>query len=268
MIMESPKALVINESFLGFHEAKDQTALAMKQIIKSINDKNIPLNKCRGQGYDGANTMEGTGGVQKLIKDIEPNAVCVHCAAHNLNLVLNDAVGRAPPKEFATGHRWYSYATGSSSFHTPMPIAILVISRVFTRVNGFSINCVNATACCTNGPLGTGFAQRHDRDTSTKIYNKKKFVLFYKNLGGRDLSVLLTRVGAVSRGRAARTVVICLPVWGVGPRILSGKNKFKLSLGLLAKPELFWLRWGHRDRLPETETVPPKPGRMVTLHMH
>ncbi|GBP12640.1 hypothetical protein EVAR_10293_1 [Eumeta japonica] len=83
--------------------------------------------QCRGQGYDGANTMEGTGGVQKLIKDIEPNAVCVHCAAHNLNLVLNDAVrevlkfvkynvtifnDRAPPKEFATGHRWYSYATG------------------------------------------------------------------------------------------------------------------------------------------------------------
>ncbi|GBP61946.1 Zinc finger MYM-type protein 1 [Eumeta japonica] len=90
----NPKALVIKELFLGFHEAKDQTALAMsKQIIKSINDKNIPLNKCRGQGYDGANTMEGTyGGVQKLIKDIEPNAVCVHCAAHNLNLVLNDAV--------------------------------------------------------------------------------------------------------------------------------------------------------------------------------
>ncbi|GBP66433.1 hypothetical protein EVAR_88767_1 [Eumeta japonica] len=35
----------------------------------------------------------------------------------------------------------------SSSFHTPMPIAILVISRVFTRVNGFCINCVSATAC-------------------------------------------------------------------------------------------------------------------------
>ena len=90
----TPKALVIKESFLGFHEVKDQTALAMSnQIIKSINDKNIPLNKCRGQGYDGANTMKGTyGGVQKLIKDIEPKAVYVHCAAHNLNLVLNDAV--------------------------------------------------------------------------------------------------------------------------------------------------------------------------------
>lgn len=66
-----PKALVIKETFLGFHEVKDQTDLAMS-----------PLNKCWGQGYDGTNTMKGTyGGVQKLIKDVEPNAVYVHCAA-------------------------------------------------------------------------------------------------------------------------------------------------------------------------------------------
>lgn len=30
-------------------------------------------------------------GVQKRIIDKEPNAVYIHCAAHNLNLVLNDA---------------------------------------------------------------------------------------------------------------------------------------------------------------------------------
>ncbi|GBP80078.1 hypothetical protein EVAR_22001_1 [Eumeta japonica] len=61
-------------------------------LINSGGYKENLWRQCRGQGYDGANTMEGTGGVQKLIKDIEPNAVCVHCAAHNLNLVLNDAV--------------------------------------------------------------------------------------------------------------------------------------------------------------------------------
>lgn len=90
----TPRALVIKETFLGFHEVKDQTASEIsKQIIKSIDDKNISLHKCRGQGYDGANNMKGTyGGVQKLIRDIEPNAVYVHCAAHNLNLVVNDAV--------------------------------------------------------------------------------------------------------------------------------------------------------------------------------
>ncbi|GBP04903.1 Zinc finger MYM-type protein 1 [Eumeta japonica] len=144
---EIPKALVIKESFLGFHEVKDQTALAMsKQIIKSINDRNIPLNKCR------ANTMKGTyGGIQKLIKDIEPNAVYVHCAAHNLNLVLNDAVrevlkyvkynvtvfnDRAPPKEFAAGPRWYSYATGSTT-------------RVFRRKQALRGLC----ACSTKSPV-------------------------------------------------------------------------------------------------------------------
>jgi hypothetical protein len=31
-------------------------------------------------------------GVQKLVQDKQPLAVYVHCAAHNLNLVLNDAV--------------------------------------------------------------------------------------------------------------------------------------------------------------------------------
>ena len=89
-----PKALDMKEAFLGFHEVKDQTALAMSnQNMKSINDKNIPLNKCRGQGYNRANTMKGTcGGVQKLMNDIESNAVYVHCAAHNLNVVLNGAV--------------------------------------------------------------------------------------------------------------------------------------------------------------------------------
>ncbi|GBP05043.1 hypothetical protein EVAR_3389_1 [Eumeta japonica] len=65
-----------------------------------------------------------------------------------------------------------------------------------------------------------------DRDTSAEIHNEKKFLVFYKNLGGRDLSVLLTRVGAAPRGRAARSVVICLPVRGIRPRTSSGKNKF------------------------------------------
>jgi hypothetical protein len=31
-------------------------------------------------------------GVQARIKKVEPNALCVHCAAHNLNLVVNDVV--------------------------------------------------------------------------------------------------------------------------------------------------------------------------------
>jgi hypothetical protein len=33
-------------------------------------------------------------GVQKRIQAILPKAVYVHCAAHNLNLVINDAVSK------------------------------------------------------------------------------------------------------------------------------------------------------------------------------
>lgn len=49
----TPNALVIKDSFLGFHEVEDQTALTMSnQIIKSMKDKYVPLNKYRGQDYD------------------------------------------------------------------------------------------------------------------------------------------------------------------------------------------------------------------------
>lgn len=48
-----PKALVIEESFLGFHEVNFvKSCLSnIQPNYKSINFKNIPLNKCRGQGY-------------------------------------------------------------------------------------------------------------------------------------------------------------------------------------------------------------------------
>ncbi|CAF3411414.1 unnamed protein product, partial [Rotaria sp. Silwood2] len=41
------------------------------------------------QGYDGANVVSGQlGGVQKLIRDVVPRAVYVHCSNHSLDLVL------------------------------------------------------------------------------------------------------------------------------------------------------------------------------------
>ena len=38
-------------------------------------------------------------GVQARIREKEPLATYVHCAAHNLNLVLNDAVKHIPEME-------------------------------------------------------------------------------------------------------------------------------------------------------------------------
>uniref|UniRef100_A0A6P7GRT3 Zinc finger MYM-type protein 1-like n=1 Tax=Diabrotica virgifera virgifera TaxID=50390 RepID=A0A6P7GRT3_DIAVI len=89
-----PTKLEICEVFFSFIEVKDQTAEGLAdEILKTINSKGLDLSKCRGQGYDGAAVMSGVyNGVQRRIKDKAPNAYFVHCAAHNLNLVVKDAV--------------------------------------------------------------------------------------------------------------------------------------------------------------------------------
>nr|CAI5848433.1 unnamed protein product [Callosobruchus analis] len=88
-----PKEIKICESFLGFIAVTDCSAAGLKTVILNLTKEyGIDLTKCRGQGYDGANIMSGVyGGLQTLIKEHAPNADYVHCAAHALNLVLNDA---------------------------------------------------------------------------------------------------------------------------------------------------------------------------------
>jgi hypothetical protein len=47
--------------------------------------------------YDGAATMSGVySGVQARIKEMQPRAIYVHSASHNLNLVLNDCIKAIP----------------------------------------------------------------------------------------------------------------------------------------------------------------------------
>nr|CAI5869191.1 unnamed protein product [Callosobruchus analis] len=88
-----PKEIKICESFLGFIAVTDCSAAGLKTVILNLTKEyGIDLTKCRGQRYDGANVMSGVyGGLQTLIKEHAPNADYVRCAAHALNLVLNDA---------------------------------------------------------------------------------------------------------------------------------------------------------------------------------
>lgn len=91
---EEYKKLSIEESFLGFFHVKDATALGLStQVVDCLQNLGLDLHKCRAQGYDGASVMKGPyTGVQKRLQEIEKLAVYVHCNAHNLNLVINDAV--------------------------------------------------------------------------------------------------------------------------------------------------------------------------------
>ncbi|KAF0748626.1 zinc finger MYM-type protein 1-like, partial [Aphis craccivora] len=87
------KKIEIKESFLRFfvldkHHAVDYANL-LRQTLLTFG---LSINKCFGQGYDGAAVMSGQhSGVQTLIRSDFPNAVYVHCCAHNLNLVISDA---------------------------------------------------------------------------------------------------------------------------------------------------------------------------------
>jgi len=89
-----PITFEVKETFLGLYQLEDQSAAGMTKEVLAILDRlNISIQKCYGQGYDGASVMSGVyNGVQIKIKNIQSNAEYVHCASHNLNLVVNDIV--------------------------------------------------------------------------------------------------------------------------------------------------------------------------------
>jgi hypothetical protein len=88
-----PVALKIKESFVGFSKVESQKGADLTAVIAAEIQNVTEFRKIRGQGYDGAANMSGAyGGVQTLMKQKAPNARYIHCAAHALNLVINDAV--------------------------------------------------------------------------------------------------------------------------------------------------------------------------------
>ena len=82
------------EAFTSFTKVEDSSAIGLHKLItNSIQEKGLDIKNCRGQGYDGAAVMSGKySGLQKKIQDVAPHAYYVHCASHNLNLVLKDAM--------------------------------------------------------------------------------------------------------------------------------------------------------------------------------
>ena len=83
----------INERFIKFVlcEGMKGEALA-KNIEDTLAELNLPLENCRGQGYDGASTMSSkTKGASGCLLTKNPKALYVHCSSHRLNLVVAKA---------------------------------------------------------------------------------------------------------------------------------------------------------------------------------
>lgn len=84
----------VKESFIGFYILKRYGAVYYVNLTYDVLLKlGLDINKCRGQGYDGASVMSRAhSGVQTRIKHIVPSAKYVHYCSHNVNLVISDAV--------------------------------------------------------------------------------------------------------------------------------------------------------------------------------
>ena len=67
---DNPLEVKIHEGFMGFHAVHHQSASGLeKEIVGLLEKKRTSLNKCRGQGYDGAATMSGAySGLQNELR--------------------------------------------------------------------------------------------------------------------------------------------------------------------------------------------------------
>ncbi|XP_042079035.1 zinc finger MYM-type protein 1-like [Haplochromis burtoni] len=80
----------VKERFLALAEIKSFHAQSIaNEIQQQIQNYGLAELKCVAQTYDGAAVMSGsTGGVQAHFRRLHPEAIYVHCYAHQLNLVL------------------------------------------------------------------------------------------------------------------------------------------------------------------------------------
>lgn len=92
------ESCTIFERFLSFTHATSLTAAGISSFILGVlQDNGLDTKGLVSQGYDGASVMSGkNNGVQKLIKDVAPQAMYMHCHAHCLNLVLVDCAKHLP----------------------------------------------------------------------------------------------------------------------------------------------------------------------------
>uniref|UniRef100_A0A6P4FBL9 Zinc finger MYM-type protein 1-like n=1 Tax=Drosophila rhopaloa TaxID=1041015 RepID=A0A6P4FBL9_DRORH len=86
--------LVSTEYFMGFYETASTKAAALFEILKDVLARfHLPIEKLRGQCYDGASNVSGRiSGLQQRVQEEESLALYVHCNAHNLNLAVQDGI--------------------------------------------------------------------------------------------------------------------------------------------------------------------------------
>ncbi|XP_048425917.1 zinc finger MYM-type protein 1-like [Pyrus x bretschneideri] len=80
------------ERFIGIEHVTSTAALSLKETIDEVFSRHkLSMSRLRGQGYDGANNMQGVfNGLKALIIKENGCAYYIHCFAHQLQLALVD----------------------------------------------------------------------------------------------------------------------------------------------------------------------------------
>ncbi|XP_072010692.1 zinc finger MYM-type protein 1-like [Engystomops pustulosus] len=117
----TPENGVPTEHFLGFKELKEFDAQTIAASIEnSLREHGLEKILCVAQTYDGAAVMSGiSGGVQAKFQENHPEAIYVHCYAHELNLVLCYTCKAVPEAKdfFETLETLYAFFTTSLVHH-------------------------------------------------------------------------------------------------------------------------------------------------------
>ena len=85
----NPNSLEVYEDCVGLYATDHTNAdTVTKIILDSLIRFNLPLNRYRGQCYDGAANMSGRRRGVAIQK--EHRAMYIHCMGHCLNLAMQD----------------------------------------------------------------------------------------------------------------------------------------------------------------------------------
>lgn len=102
----------------GGTNAEAVSIVLLQQLGVDCSAENeVHRDRLIAQTFDGASVMRGaTNGVRRVVQDIYPNAHFIHCYAHQLNLIMQQAVSSNTP---VCG--FFSDISGFSSFFSRSP---------------------------------------------------------------------------------------------------------------------------------------------------
>ncbi|KAL1276105.1 hypothetical protein QQF64_035728 [Cirrhinus molitorella] len=148
----------VQERFFEFIPLSSTTADSIATALKERLAVILPEDRKRkfiSQSYDGASVMRGaTAGVQRKMQDVYPNAHYIHCYAHQLNLIMQQATSHISKVRI-----FFSDLGGFASFFSRSPKRTDVLDKVVAHRLPTSSNVRwNFHSCAIN----TVFEHRED----------------------------------------------------------------------------------------------------------